>query len=97
MLPSLPLGLRDATEYDQVDVEMNPGDAFVLHTDGVNEARSQDQEEFGTARMLEILGACRDSRSGLASGVQALCKSVEAFSGSARPRDDITVVGVEVV
>lgn len=39
-----------------VEVELGPGDAVVLYTDGVTEAR-RGNEMFGEARLLEVLGS----------------------------------------
>jgi serine phosphatase RsbU (regulator of sigma subunit) len=54
----LALGIDDAQEYEAVEVEMPPGAALVLYTDGAIEAR-RDGELFGTERFDALLSANR--------------------------------------
>ena len=62
-----PLGLNswaDVHDFDIVTVSMEPGDGMLLYTDGVIEARDPAGEEFGEARLRDLLE--RESSSGLA-------------------------------
>jgi serine phosphatase RsbU (regulator of sigma subunit) len=52
--PTLPIGMGgDVGEISQAQLE--PGDAVLLHTDGVTEARSEDGEFFGTERLADFV------------------------------------------
>jgi sigma-B regulation protein RsbU (phosphoserine phosphatase) len=67
---------------------MAPQDLLVIFTDGLIEAVNEAEQEFGEARVLEVL------KSSDASGAQATLKNllsaVDAFVGHARQHDDIT-------
>ncbi|HSK96787.1 MAG TPA: PP2C family protein-serine/threonine phosphatase [Euzebyales bacterium] len=54
-VPALPIGMGG--EVDEVsEMQLEPGDAVLLHTDGVTEARSEDGEFFGTERLADFVG-----------------------------------------
>ena len=43
------------TRYHQYYLTMEPGDVFVLYTDGVTEAESPKGEEFGRERLARAV------------------------------------------
>ena len=51
--PVLPFGLRGTARLGRADLE--PGDAVLLYTDGVTEARAADGEMFGLGRLTDLL------------------------------------------
>ena len=51
--PVLPFGLRGRPKLNDVDLE--PGDAVLLYTDGVTESRAADGELFGLDRLTDLL------------------------------------------
>ena len=51
--PVLPFGLRGRPKLSGADLE--PGDAVLLYTDGVTEARAADGELFGLDRLTDLL------------------------------------------
>lgn len=50
-----PLGLLGASEYGCAEAELAPGDLLVVYTDGFTEAADPDDEEFGLARLEELV------------------------------------------
>ena len=52
--PALPFGLGDSTP-GQGEQDLEPGDAVLLYTDGVIEARTPDGELFGLDRLTDLL------------------------------------------
>lgn len=53
------LGALPRVELSAVEVTLAPGDALVLHTDGVTEAR-REGELFGEERLMEVVAAGAD-------------------------------------
>lgn len=91
-VPGTLLGVLDDDEvtFPSVDVELSPGDALVLYTDGVVEARS-GRELLGEQRLLEAVGDCAGmSAQGIADRVRA---AADRFAGG-NLRDDVAIVVV---
>lgn len=89
------LGLADAPLFRQslaeATVHLQPGDVFVLYTDGVVESRSPDGGEYGYDRLLEVLEAIRHE--GAEEIHDHLIKDLNAFVGdSGDYGDDMTLV-----
>jgi sigma-B regulation protein RsbU (phosphoserine phosphatase) len=93
-LPGIPLGTFPGTEYDQAIIEIAAGDIFVFCTDGIYETFNASDEEFGTARVAEIVQSRRGSSA--ASIADAIFEAVEGFRGEAAQADDMTIVVVNV-
>ncbi|OHV42905.1 SpoIIE family protein phosphatase [Pseudofrankia sp. BMG5.36] len=93
-VPGTLLGVLDDDEvaFPSTDVELHPGDALVLYTDGVVEARS-GRELLGEQRLLEAVGGCAGlSAQGVADRVRA---AADRFAGG-NLRDDIAIVVLRV-
>ena len=70
--------------------EMHPGDSLFVYTDGVPEATSEEDELFGTERMLSALNADPD-----AAPIQVLKNvkdGINTFMEDAEQFDDITML-----
>jgi phosphoserine phosphatase RsbU/P len=84
----LPFGIKAGAEYQTATLELRPGDALILFTDGVVEAFNQSGEEFGNSRWQ---GAIRNLPDWNArETLQFLMKRVDEFVGATRQSDDIT-------
>lgn len=84
------LGLTGRSQYQQAETTLSAGDAFLLYTDGVTEARNVAGEEFGEARLA--LSCEGDSAHGLAASV---LRALESFSAGAPQHDDITLLAAK--
>jgi sigma-B regulation protein RsbU (phosphoserine phosphatase) len=83
------LGVLGDAEYEQAHVSLGAGDRLVLFTDGLTEARSADDEEFGEDRLLHAAVAHRGCS---APALQArLTAEVASFTGG-RLQDDATLI-----
>ena len=70
-----------------------PGDALVLYTDGVVEARSPDGTFFGEERLAALLRSCADL------GAQTIAERVESAVSDFQEdnlRDDVAVLVLRV-
>jgi sigma-B regulation protein RsbU (phosphoserine phosphatase) len=84
----LPLGINPGTRFPSGSATLAPGDLLVIFTDGVIEAVNERDQEFGEARLLDVLRVAPAESA--AATLQRLTSAVDAFAGSARQHDDIT-------
>lgn len=54
-VPTLPIGMGGEVA-EIAEVQLEPDDTVLLHTDGVTEARSEDGEFFGVERLADFFG-----------------------------------------
>ena len=91
----LPLGMFCPAEYSSVKMQLSPGDRLLLYTDGLSEARNQQDVEYGNDRLQSILTeSCRLPAERL---VARLLEDVQAFAARLPMSDDLTVMAIEVV
>ena len=90
---SIPLGIMAGVEYQQATVELEPGQTLVLYTDGITEARSPAGEMFGVAGMERALASCSGEASCV---VESIRRDLLAHEAGVRPRDDQTLIAIEV-
>jgi sigma-B regulation protein RsbU (phosphoserine phosphatase) len=89
---AMALAITTETDFPSMSVEIAPGDRLVLYTDGVTEAEDPKDREYGEARLVAWLQANREEPGRrLIDGVIA---EVLEHCGSARPRDDMTLMCV---
>lgn len=93
---ALPLGLfADASFEVSQSISLEPGDLITLVTDGVTEAASQEEHEFGAERLLE---AIRESSTSSVEGiVERICGAAREFVGRQSLQDDITALVCRVL
>jgi phosphoserine phosphatase RsbU/P len=83
------LGVFPEATYGQERVSIASGDRVVLFTDGITEARSADDEEFGEDRLAALV---REHRTCSAPALQArITDTVSAFTAG-RFQDDATLI-----
>ena len=74
----------------QEHISLQPGDVFVLYTDGVVESRSSNGEEYGYDRLLALLN---DHRHDDADGIHAaVLRDLRSFMAGEEYDDDMTLV-----
>ena len=86
------VGARKGKKYTEYEIQLEPGDALFVYTDGVPEATDANQEMYGTDRMLEVL-----NQNPYATPEELLAnvkKSVDVFVGDAPQFDDLTMLNV---
>jgi PAS domain S-box-containing protein len=91
---NLPLGIREGEIFDQIAVPFEPGDMLLFYSDGVTEARNAAGELFGVERLAECVRLNRDLEP--EALVEAIRKTVFAFSESDQLSDDLTCVAIKV-
>jgi phosphoserine phosphatase RsbU/P len=86
----LPLGLLPEARYQSRAVTLEPGDLLCIYSDGITEAESPDEEEFGMGRLIDLLR--RERHQPLAELVNEIPRAVGEFSRGLPQGDDQTLV-----
>jgi serine phosphatase RsbU (regulator of sigma subunit) len=91
----LPIGMFCQERYSSTRVKLGKGDRLLLYTDGLSEARDQNDREYGDERLCMFLNRCQQLPA--ISLVKELLEDLGVFS-LAQPRsDDLTVMAIEMV
>jgi phosphoserine phosphatase RsbU/P len=92
----IPLGLFPDTKYDEVTLELVPGDTVLFASDGILEAFNADLEEFGADRLDAVLSGVSPDQS--AEEIAALIlTATDDYSGAGViPSDDRTLLVLRV-
>jgi phosphoserine phosphatase RsbU/P len=88
----LPIGLADEVHEERL-VSLQAGDRLYLYSDGVSEAMDAEGQQFGSSRLLEAID--QGQSESLQESVDGLVRKISEWHGSARPRDDISILAVE--
>ena len=86
------VGWDDGARYGVETVRLECGDALVLYTDGVTEARDVEGREYGETRLVELVRDHVAARSSADAIVTALRSDLACFVGQADAFDDATVL-----
>jgi sigma-B regulation protein RsbU (phosphoserine phosphatase) len=89
---NIPLGIELKEDYKTGVTRLEPHDLLVIYTDGVTEARNEEQEDFGEARLLTHLQVAGGERSALT--LSNIMQNLDEFVGAAPQYDDITCMVV---
>ena len=89
------LGMFPEAAYSYLERPLHSGDRLLLYTDGVLEAKSESQEEFGKQRCMQLLAA--QAQAGPSAVADALATALARWSNASHARaqeDDITIVAI---
>ena len=89
-LPGVPLGSFGMSTYDEISVDLKPGDIIAFCSDGISETFNAAGEEFGSARVVEAVREHKDRSA--KEIVDAVFAAMRLFRGDADQTDDQTVV-----
>jgi phosphoserine phosphatase RsbU/P len=97
MSRGIALGMAEPSAFDtrieDKAVAFNPGDVFVLYTDGVTEAANEEGKEFSGARLMDTVRTLRAAPCvELNAGI---LETVTRFRGRRKLHDDLTLVTVK--
>jgi sigma-B regulation protein RsbU (phosphoserine phosphatase) len=84
----LPLGIEPTAAFDTGSIQLEPGDALILYTDGVVEAFNAAGEDFGNPRWLAAIRQLPEVSA--EETLRLLMRQVDGFVGATRQSDDIT-------
>jgi sigma-B regulation protein RsbU (phosphoserine phosphatase) len=84
------LGLLAEASYEAGDVDLGAGDVVAIVTDGVTEAASSGEQEFGDEGVCEVLR--RPAPEGAAAVLETLVAAVDDWVGPMGCQDDLTAL-----
>ena len=84
------VGTIEGVKYREYEIELEPGDAVLVYTDGVPEASNGSEEFYGTGRLLEALNLnSENTPEGMINRVK---RDVDGFVNGAEQFDDLTML-----
>ncbi len=84
------LGVSDSVDFEEVEVELEPGDRLVYYTDGLLETWSESGELVGLGRLRRWLSECGNGPA--EQVVSCLQGQVNRFRGRRPFEDDVTML-----
>lgn len=90
--PGIAIGVVPDPHYQQRRLQLEPGDRLYLYSDGLDEARNADKQQFGREGVIRSVSATRDV--GLDQSLKELVRAAEGWAG--RPfDDDVSAIALE--
>ncbi len=90
---SIPIGVMpDMTYKEEMPLKLARGDALILFTDGICEARNRKKEEYGLGRLTAVVPAAGS----LGSITKSIIDDVLLFTGDTEQYDDMTLLVMKV-
>ena len=89
------IGLLHGATYAQSSLNLQSGDIFLAFTDGISEAMTRDEEEWGEERMLacvQRLISDRDFTTTAHQLVSSILGATDTFTAGAAQHDDMTLL-----
>jgi sigma-B regulation protein RsbU (phosphoserine phosphatase) len=90
----VPLGSFPGTTYEELTFDLNVGDLFVFCTDGIYEAEDRLGQEFGSARLMQVIDRLADQPA--QAIVDGVFEAADAFRFDHAAADDMTAVAVKI-
>jgi sigma-B regulation protein RsbU (phosphoserine phosphatase) len=90
VIKGLPLGAFPDMSYHNKETSLQSGDTIFVYSDGISEAENAEQQQFGTARLLQSLA--NSHMIPLQDLLQRLMDDVDAFVDGAPQFDDTALL-----
>jgi sigma-B regulation protein RsbU (phosphoserine phosphatase) len=87
---SVPLGMLEGSKYEEVSLNLDPGDTLLIYSDGVTEAENIESEEFGIDRLEALAPQIRNVDPETAGHL--ILTEIDHFLDGLRPADDLSMV-----
>jgi serine phosphatase RsbU (regulator of sigma subunit) len=84
------LGIIEDSDYREQMLAMEPGDIFVLYSDGITEAINKEEEEFDESALISIVAGNKNASA--EELTQKIIDAVQQHAGDCVQYDDMTVV-----
>jgi sigma-B regulation protein RsbU (phosphoserine phosphatase) len=84
------VGLFEGATYEEETVWLSPGDWLIVFSDGISEAMSATNDEYGEARIIDVIQ--RNAAVEPQRLLETLFADVREFTRGAAQSDDITAM-----
>ncbi len=89
------IGLSGFQPFPAGEAILRPGDKLIVHSDGLPDTQDAAGEFFGEERTLDVVQKLADRP--IQDIVSGLRQAAAAFLGDTPPRDDVSLLGLEVL
>jgi sigma-B regulation protein RsbU (phosphoserine phosphatase) len=89
------VGMLPLTSYEAGSLILEPGDLLVAYTDGISEAMTAEDEEWGEDRMLEAVP--RRATASAAEVLEEIFRAADVFTAGAEQHDDMTLLVMKLI
>ncbi|MBN2557032.1 MAG: SpoIIE family protein phosphatase [Anaerolineales bacterium] len=86
----LPLGISSTSTYDISSTSLDPGDVFLLHTDGITESEDPGGKLLGAQGLTDLMYACHLAPA--RSQVDSILTALEVHRQGLPQRDDVALL-----
>jgi len=86
------VGLFPAANFEVLTTTLNKGDLIFTYSDGVNEAKNTEGQQFGEERILKVATPEGD---GVENFLRDMLNAIRQFRGEADQSDDITMLALK--
>jgi|GEM_PF-1334298 len=87
------IGLEGFAPFEQYHLTLAPGEKVLLYSDGLVDFQNAAGAYFGEERFLDLVAGCAGKS--VTDAVAAVGRQLDRFGGDTRPRDDISLLGLE--
>jgi sigma-B regulation protein RsbU (phosphoserine phosphatase) len=84
------VGLLPIVDYEEQSLILQPGDFLIAYTDGISEAMTAEDEEWGEDRMLEAV--TWRSVASASEVIETIFRVADEFTAGAEQHDDMTLL-----
>jgi sigma-B regulation protein RsbU (phosphoserine phosphatase) len=95
-IAGIPLGLFPDTQYDEITLDLVPGDTVLFASDGILESFNADLEEFGADRLSDVLARVTPEQSAEDIAADILAATDDYSGAGVIPSDDRTLLVLRV-
>ena len=92
----IPLGIRSEFAYAETSTPLEKGDALILYTDGITDARNRLMEDYSEERLFEFATTLPRHLTARQL-LDAIAEDLARFTQGADQADDITLVALKVL
>ncbi len=91
-----PLGMFAQAEYDEMHIQLAPGDLVVFFSDGITDAINSRGEQYGEERLCTLLNHHPTASTSARASVDAILEAVMTHQSGTPHFDDETIVALRI-